>query len=84
MFNKKFSQERLHDCEHCRLAEKRIAEYKEKLVKLEVEKAELITRQIDYQRSLDCHKQHIVQLRTELHEIQMELQQSKLETNKIS
>lgn len=61
-----------------------IAEYKEKLLKLEVEKRELQQAQGDYQRTIDCNNQHIMQLRTELHGLQMELQQHKTDSNRFS
>lgn len=58
-----------------------VSEYKGKLVALETEKILLMNKVSDYQRTIDCDKQHIMQLRTELHGIQMELQQHKTESN---
>lgn len=61
-----------------------IAEYKEKLLKLELEKRELQQAQTDYQRTIDCNNQHIMQLRTELHELQMQFQQHRTDSNRFS
>lgn len=77
------NQER-HDCEHCKLAEKMINQYKEKMTSLESEKRDLIFRYNESQKTVKCDKQHILQLRSELHIIQMELQHCKTELNRNS
>lgn len=78
------TKEKVHDCEHCTLAEKMITEYKEKLIVLEAEKRDLILRHNQCQKVHNCNKQHIMQLRNELHTIQIELQQHKTDSTRLN
>lgn len=61
-----------------------ICDYKEKMITMEAEKRDLIFRYNESQKIVECDKQHIMQLRSELHGVQMELQQCKTEFNRYS